>query len=257
MLDADELVLEALGLGVGGLEHAHDARRRVDLHDVVAELRRACPGASATRSRSWSTGTFRRSRMRRAKPLVVREHGEEDVLDVPLRVPVLAHQLLGGLQHLLRLLCESVLSHHDVLPTYLFRFRWRSLASSGGASPSQESNRMLRHCHLGRVSRGVSGRRSPSLVSVAGLQDRRYPRYQRHRLISAQRSLRVRLSLQRRRRSSCRSANRQRQELASRRRSKLPSDLRPSMQPATLLAERGAAARGCVCSSRSRTTSRG
>ena len=40
VLDADELVLEALGLGVGGLEHAHDARRRVDLHDVVAELRR-------------------------------------------------------------------------------------------------------------------------------------------------------------------------------------------------------------------------
>ena len=40
--------------------------------------------------------------------------GEEDVLDVPLGVAVLAHHLLGALQHLVGLLCESVLSHHLV-----------------------------------------------------------------------------------------------------------------------------------------------
>ena len=40
---------------------------------------------------------------------------EEDVLDVPLRVPVLAHQLLRRLQDLLGLLREPVLSHHDWL----------------------------------------------------------------------------------------------------------------------------------------------
>ena len=38
VLDADELVLEPVGLGVGGLEELDDARRGVDLHHVVAEL---------------------------------------------------------------------------------------------------------------------------------------------------------------------------------------------------------------------------
>ena len=39
VLDADVLVLEPLGLGVGDFEHAHDFGRGVDLDDVVLELR--------------------------------------------------------------------------------------------------------------------------------------------------------------------------------------------------------------------------
>ena len=69
VLDADELVLEALGLGVGGLEHAHDARRRVDLHDVVAELRRLaevvrrrCRAAASTWHAELLEDAARRSR---------------------------------------------------------------------------------------------------------------------------------------------------------------------------------------------------
>ena len=47
--------------------------------------------------------------------------GEKDVLDVPLRVTMLPHQLLRRLQHLLGLLREPVLSHHDWLfPLFLF-----------------------------------------------------------------------------------------------------------------------------------------
>jgi hypothetical protein len=42
----------------------------------------------------------------------VLEEGEEDVLHVPLAVPLLSHELLAGCQHLLGLLGEPVLSHH-------------------------------------------------------------------------------------------------------------------------------------------------
>jgi hypothetical protein len=42
----------------------------------------------------------------------VLQQGEQDVLYVPLGVSVVAYQLLAGLQHLLGLLGESVLSHH-------------------------------------------------------------------------------------------------------------------------------------------------
>ena len=41
VLDADVLVLQAVGLGVRRLQEADDARRRVDLDDVVGQLRRA------------------------------------------------------------------------------------------------------------------------------------------------------------------------------------------------------------------------
>ena len=69
--------------------------------------------------------------------VLVREHGEEDVLDVPLGVAVLSHHLLGVLQHLLRLLCESVLSHHDVsVPLRHLAFRYLIRSPSGSARMS-------------------------------------------------------------------------------------------------------------------------
>ena len=49
VLDADELILEPVGLGVGGLEELDDARGGVDLHHVVGQLRRLVEVALDTR----------------------------------------------------------------------------------------------------------------------------------------------------------------------------------------------------------------
>ena len=72
VLDADELVLEALGLGVRRLEHAHDARRRVDLHDVVASFGACASAFGDARRAAAPTSTFELLEDAAAMPLVVR-----------------------------------------------------------------------------------------------------------------------------------------------------------------------------------------
>ena len=111
VLDADELVLEAVGLAVGGVEQPDDAGGRVNLHHVMAELGRAVEvAADAGGERLHVDAQLAQHLARDALGRL--GDGEEDVLDVPLRVPLLAHELLRGLQDGLRLLREPVLSHH-------------------------------------------------------------------------------------------------------------------------------------------------
>ncbi len=112
VLDADVLVLEALGLGVRRLQHADDARCRVDLHDVVAELRRPLEDFRDTGADVCGVDAHPPDELR-SQAIRMLEERQEDVLDVPLGVALLADDLLGGGEHLLRLLGESVLSHHD------------------------------------------------------------------------------------------------------------------------------------------------
>ena len=88
VLDADELVLQALGLGVGGLEHAHDARRRVNLHDVVAELRRLAQRVGDLLLRSTSASTPSLLEDLPGEAVRVLQQRQQDVLDVPLGVAV-------------------------------------------------------------------------------------------------------------------------------------------------------------------------
>ena len=111
VLDADVLVLEALGLGVGGFEHLDDARRRVDLHDVVGELRRFRERVGDARGEGANVDAHG-GEDASGEAVLVLEEGEEDVLDVPLGVALGADHLLRGCEDLLCLLCESILSHH-------------------------------------------------------------------------------------------------------------------------------------------------
>ena len=112
VLDADVVVLQPLGLGVRRLQQAHDARRRVDLHDVVRELRRRLQRAADGLPQLRAVDSQLLEDLGR-DPLVVVHQRHQDVLHVPLRVPVTPHHLLRRRQHLLRPLCKPVLSHHD------------------------------------------------------------------------------------------------------------------------------------------------
>ena len=151
VLDADELVLEPVGLAVGGVEQPDDARRRVDLHHVVAELRRAVEvAADARRQRLHVDAEFAQHLARDALGRL--RDREEDVLDIPLRVPLLAYELLRGLQHRLRLLREPVLSHHRritlrttsllvVSPLSVRRGAACAPAASSAAAPARRASR--------------------------------------------------------------------------------------------------------------------
>jgi len=112
VLDADVLVLQPLGLGVRRFQQPHDARRRVDLHHVVRELRRRLQRAPDGLPQLRAVDTQLLEDLGR-DPLLVVHQRHQDVLHVPLRVPVLPHHLLRRRQHLLRALCKPVLSHHD------------------------------------------------------------------------------------------------------------------------------------------------
>ena len=115
VLDADVLVLQALGLGVRGLEHLDDARGGVDLHDVVGELRRLRERVGDAR-REGADVDVHGGEDAAGESVVMLEQREEDVLDVPLGVALRAHHLLGGCEHFLCLLGESILSHHVLCP---------------------------------------------------------------------------------------------------------------------------------------------
>ncbi len=134
VLDADVLVLEALGLGVRRLQHAHDARRDVDLHALARGLRRAAEHAGDAVA-DLVRGHAELVEDAPGQAVLVGQQGQEYVLDVPLRVTLLAHVLLRFGQHLLRLLCEPVLSHHVRVPTCLIRSNSINLSTKRPLNP--------------------------------------------------------------------------------------------------------------------------
>ena len=71
-----------------------------------------CPAPARRRPAAASASTPSFSKISGVIPLPYVQQRQQHVLDVPLRVAFLAHQLLARRQHFLRAFCESVLSHH-------------------------------------------------------------------------------------------------------------------------------------------------
>ena len=115
VLDADVVVLEALCFGLGAVQHGDHTRRDIDLHGVAGNLRPLTQRARDAFDHVFDRHVETVEDLAR-QAVLVREQGQQYVLDIPLGVTVLSHHLLGGLDRLLGLLCEPVLSHHVVVP---------------------------------------------------------------------------------------------------------------------------------------------
>ena len=115
VLHAHVLVLQPLRLRVSRLQHAHDARRGVDLDHVVGEL--GCLGQRLGDGLA-KLGAVHLEVLEDAgrDAALVGEQRHEDVLHVPLAVALLTHHLLPGRQNLLRPFRKPVLSHHLTSP---------------------------------------------------------------------------------------------------------------------------------------------
>ena len=95
MLRADVLVLHAVGFRLGVLEHAGRTRRRIDLRRLVVEARRALQGRGDLGPDGRGVGAHLPEDLC-GHALLLLQQGQEQVLQVPLRVAVLPHHLLGG-----------------------------------------------------------------------------------------------------------------------------------------------------------------
>ena len=111
VLDADVLVVESLSLDVGTLQELHDARRHGELDDVVTEAWRGVEHGVGVRAEAGAVDTEGVEQVVGQSVVDAGDAGEQ-VLDVPLRVTLLAHELLGCFQQLLGLVGESISSHH-------------------------------------------------------------------------------------------------------------------------------------------------
>ena len=111
VLDADVFVVEALGLDVGSLEQLDDSGRDGELDHVVAEFGGGVDGGVGVGAESGAVDVEGVEQVVGQSVLDAGDAGEQ-VLDVPLGVALLAHELLRGLEQLLGLDGESVSSHH-------------------------------------------------------------------------------------------------------------------------------------------------
>ena len=172
VLDAHVLVREAVGLGVRRLQHPHHLGRGVDLDDLLAQARLAVELGRGEVAQGGAGRAQALQHLLREAALQLGQR-QQHVRHRPLAVAAFAHGLLGGRQHLLGLLRETVLSHHGhgkspPAP----RARGLAVGGTDGGASARAAPRCPRRARAGACGAGAPARRAsrpaPRAARAAG-----------------------------------------------------------------------------------------